>query len=334
MKIKNYRARFCNLIGKSLYLFIACLLLVSCEKQAALSDQSVVDLSMVQRKRTELDKWILNTFTLPYGIEIEYRWDKHVSPNGSYTYPPEAANVKSVLETIKALWLDLYTASDLGGEKFFLGKNPVKIYMYGGKNLDGNGVELIGNTEATTNEMFLYNVNDFDPKDEDKVFLLMRSVHHQFAKHLMVLFPYDRNKFLSISRNKYLESTKLIATLFKGTTQGRELLALSRYANKRGFFTFHSFLSAEDDFSEIISVKLTHSPKDVLKALAEAKEPLHDADPEVQHIYDEEARQAYKELTEKQAFVEDFFSREIKISLNYLQQKSMKQLKAYMKQKK
>ena len=184
--------RFRYFIGRSLYLFATCLLLAGCEQEAALSDQSVVDLGAVQRNRTELDEWILNTFTRPYGIEIEYRWDKNVAQNGSYTYPPEAANVKSVLETIKALWIDLYTASDLGGEKFFLGKNPVKIYMYGGKNIDGNGVELLGNTEATTNEMFLYNVNDFDPKDEDKVFILMRSVHHQFAKRLMELFPYEQ----------------------------------------------------------------------------------------------------------------------------------------------
>lgn len=79
--------------------------------------------------------------------------------------------------------------------------------MYGGRNVDGNGMELLDNPEATTNEMFLYNINEFDPKDEDKVFVLMRSVHHQFARHLMELFPYDRNSFLSISRNKYIEST-------------------------------------------------------------------------------------------------------------------------------
>lgn len=43
--------------------------------------------------------------------------------------------------------------------------------------------------------------------------------------------------------------------------------------------------------------------------------------------YDEQALQAYKELVEKQAFVEDYFSKEIKISLNYLQLISMKQVK-------
>lgn len=335
MKTISNRTRFCYLIGRSLNLFAACLLLAGCAQEAALSDQSVVDLGTVQRNKTELDEWILNTFTRPYGIEVEYRWDKNVAQNGSYTYPPEAANVKSVLETIKALWLDLYMASDLGGEKFFLGKNPVKIYMYGGKNIDGNGVELLGNTEATTNEMFLYNVNDFDPQNQDKVFILMRSVHHQFAKHLMELFPYDRNKFLSISGSRYIESSKLISEIFKDETAGRKLFALSPYANKRGFFTFHSFLSAEDDFAEIISAKLTHSPKEVLKALEDVRKPNlnNEEDPEVQQTYNEEARRAYKELTEKQTFVEEYFNKEIKISLNYLQTISMKRLKAYTEQK-
>lgn len=320
------------LIRQSLYLLSACLLLVGCRQEADLSDQSVIDLGSVERNKTELDEWILNTFTRPYGIEVEYRWDRNVAQNGSYTYPPEATNVKSVLETIKALWIDLYSAPDLGGEKFFRGKNPIKIYMYGGPNIDGNGVELLGNKDATTNEMFLYNINDFDPKDEDKVFILMRSVHHQFAKHLMELFPYDRDKFLTISRGRYMESTKLIATIFKGAAQGRRLMTFSPYPNKRGFFTVHSFLSAEDDFAEIISAKLTHTPKEVLKALADAKEPYYDIDPKVQQAYDEDARQAYQELTAKQAFVEEYFSREIKISLNYLQMVSIKQLKAYTKQ--
>ena len=51
----------------------------------------------------------------------------------------------------------------------------------------------------------------------------------------------------------------------------------------------------------------------VIKALAEAKTPYSDEDPEVQRAYDEEARQVYKELTEKEAFVEDYFNKEIKI---------------------
>ena len=231
MKTIIKKMKFRYFIRGSLYFLVTSFLLAGCEKEAPLSDRSVVEAGAVEREKTELDKWILDTFTLPYGIEVEYRWDKNVVQNGSYIYPPEVANVKSVLKAIKALWIDLYTSPDLGGEKFLLGKNPLKIYMYGGRNVDGNGMELLDNPEATTNEMFLYNINEFDPKDEDKVFVLMRSVHHQFARHLMELFPYDRNRFLSISRNKYIESTTPIAWVFKGETHGRRVFVLARYAN-------------------------------------------------------------------------------------------------------
>lgn len=53
--------------------------MAGCEKEAPLSDQSIVDLGAVKREQTELDKWILETFTLPYGIEVEYRWDRNVA---------------------------------------------------------------------------------------------------------------------------------------------------------------------------------------------------------------------------------------------------------------
>ncbi|CCZ38313.1 putative zinc-binding metallopeptidase [Bacteroides fragilis] len=334
MKTIIKKMKFRYFIRGSLYFLVTSFLLAGCEKEAPLSDRSVVEAGAVEREKTELDKWILDTFTLPYGIEVEYRWDKNVVQNGSYIYPPEVANVKSVLKAIKALWIDLYISPDLGGEKFLLGKNPLKIYMYGGRNVDGNGMELLDNPEATTNEMFLYNINEFDPKDEDKVFVLMRSVHHQFARHLMELFPYDRNSFLSISRNKYIESTTPIAWIFKGETHGRRVFVLARYANRKGFFTYHSLLSPEKDFAEIISSKLTHTPKDILKALTEAKTPYTaGSDQDLQNEYNEQAVQAYKELTEKQKLVEDYFNKEIKISLNYLQLRSIKQLKAFTKQK-
>ena len=334
MKTIIKKVKFRYFIRRSLYFLVTSFLLAGCEKEAPLSDRSVVEAGVVEHEKTELDKWILDTFTLPYGIEVEYRWDKNVVQNGSYIYPPAVANVKSVLKAIKALWIDLYTSPDLGGEKFLLGKNPLKIYMYGGRNVDGNGMELLDNPEATTNEKFLYNINEFDPKDEDKVFVLMRSVHHQFARHLMELFPYDRNRFLSISRNKYIESTTPIAWVFKGETHGRRVFVLARYANRKGFFTYHSLLSPEKDFAEIISSKLTHTPKDILKALTEAKTPYTaGSDQDLQNEYNEQAVQAYKELTEKQKLVEDYFNKEIKISLNYLQLRSIKQLKAFTKQK-
>ena len=125
----------------------------------------------------------------------EYRWDKNTAPKGTYTYPPEVSKVKPVLEAIKYLWLELYSEPSLGGTNFWKGKAPLKIYLYGGKNIDGNGQELI-NSSAVGREFHLYNINNFDPRDKNKVYVLMRIVHHQFARLLGdEIYPYDRQAF-------------------------------------------------------------------------------------------------------------------------------------------
>ena len=201
MKTIIRKVNFRYFFRRSLYLLVISFLLAGCEEEASLSARSVVEAGETEREKTELDKWILDTFTRPYGIEVEYRWDKNAVQNGSYIYPPEVANVKSVLNTIKTLWIDLYTAPELGGDKFLLGKNPLKIYMYGGRNVDGNGMELLDNLEATTNEMFLYNVNDFNPQYIPLLVVVFTTVQRPslaWAKILVItLEPYLSNICLS-----------------------------------------------------------------------------------------------------------------------------------------
>ena len=81
--------------------FIFLLLLATACKKEKLSTQSVVETETAQQAYTDLDKWIETNITLPYGIAVEYRWDKNTAPKGTYTYPPEVSKVKPVLEAIK-----------------------------------------------------------------------------------------------------------------------------------------------------------------------------------------------------------------------------------------
>lgn len=191
---------------KKIYI-IAAFALLGCTGEN-LSDQSVVDANQVVRTYTDLDRWIEQEFTQPYNIEVNYRWNGNVAQKESYTYPPEVKNIQQVLKTIKYLWIETYTLANVGGKDFMKGKSPIKIYMYGGKNTDENGVELLSNSTTTAAEMYIYDVNTFDEKDYAKVFTLMRSVHHQFAKRLAELFPYDRDNFLKINPQGYVGSTK------------------------------------------------------------------------------------------------------------------------------
>lgn len=304
---------------------------VACSEDK-LSGNSVIDENKTQIEATELDNWILNNITKPYGIEVIYRWEKNSNADGVYIYPPKIEKVRAVLEAVKELGLDTYLLKEVGGKDFLLGRSPIKLYLYGGGNPDENGVERLYNPQLTAAEMCIYNVNEFEPTDFDKVFVLMRSVHHQLAKRLMQFVSYDRDKFYAISGHRYTGTTEPIAAPLGYAKTGKERFGLDNYANKRGFYTMLSFLSAEDDFAEIISSTLTSTPKEVYDAGVAASTPDTDVDPEVNARYAKEAEQAYKEFIAKQTFVNEYVQKEWHINLKQMQVISVRRINNYINQ--
>ena len=304
---------------------------VACSEDK-LSENSVIDENKTQIEATELDNWILNNITKPYGIEVIYRWEKNSNADGIYIYPPKIEKVRAVLEAVKELGLDTYLLKEVGGKDFLLGRLPIKLYLYGGGNPDENGVERLYNPQLTAAEMCIYNVNEFEPTDFDKVFVLMRSVHHQLAKRLMQFVSYDRDKFYAISGHRYTGTTEPIAAPLGYAKTGKERFGLDNYANKRGFYTMLSFLSAEDDFAEIISSTLTSTPKEVYDAGVAASTPDTDVDPEVNARYAKEAEQAYKEFIAKQTFVNEYVQKEWHINLKQMQVISVRRINNYINQ--
>lgn len=304
---------------------------VACSEDK-LSENSVIDENKTQIEATELDNWILNNITKPYGIEVIYRWEKNSNADGIYIYPPKIEKVRAVLEAVKELGLDTYLLKEVGGKDFLLGRSPIKLYLYGGGNPDENGVERLYNPQLTAAEMCIYNVNEFEPTDFDKVFVLMRSVHHQLAKRLMQFVSYDRDKFYVISGHRYTGTTEPIAAPLGYAKTGKERFGLDNYANKRGFYTMLSFLSAEDDFAEIISSTLTSTPKEVYDAGVAASTPDTDVDPEVNARYAKEAEQAYKEFIAKQTFVNEYVQKEWHINLKQMQVISVRRINNYINQ--
>ena len=314
---------------------IICLLL-PCLLQActndSLSPQSVVDAGMVQNPQTELDRWIADSITAPYNIEVVYRWQKNANTGTTFVSPPKPDNVKAILRAVRELCFETYRQESLGGEDFIQGKTPLRVYLYGGKNVDENGVELLNNPLLTPSEMCIFRVDDFKAGDTDKMYALMRSVHHQFARRLAELVAYDRDKFTAISGHRYTGSTEPLAAPLGYSKKEKDYFGLADYANKRGFYTMQAFLSAEDDFAEIISSTLCATPKEVNDAINTAQTPDQDSDPEVQQQYNKEAEQAYKEIVAKQAFVEQYMQKSLHINFKQLQIASLRRINNYIKQ--
>jgi len=311
-------------------LLLPCLL-QACTKES-LSEQSVVDAGAVQNPQTELDRWIADSITAPYNIEVVYRWQKNANTGTTFVSPPKTDNVKAILRAVRELCFETYRQENLGGDHFLQGKTPLRIYLYGGKNVDENGVELLNNPQLTPSEMCIFRVDDFKAGDTNKMYALMRSVHHQFARRLAELVAYDRDKFTAISGHRYTGSTEPLAAPLGYSKKEKDYFGLADYANKRGFYTMQAFLSAEDDFAEIISSTLCATPKEVNDAINTAQTPDQDSDPEVQQQYNKEAEQAYKEIVAKQVFVEQYMQKSLHINFKQLQIASLRRINTYIKQ--
>lgn len=316
----------------------ACTLLLAAAALSGCSDErlsphSVVDAGTEHHSDSELDRWIRDSITLPYGIEVVYRQENHAGATTDRIYPPRLEQVRPALEAFRHLCLESFAAEGLDRPNLLLGRAPLRLYLYGGTFRDENGMaRLYLPTAGSTAEMALFNLNAFAPDDEGQVYALARSGLHQLCKHLMAVMPYDRDTFSRISAQRYTHSTASLVAPWSYTTTPQQQFGLDSWANKRGCLTIHGMISAEDDFAEMLSATLCATPAQVQAALTEAATPDTDIDPEVNARYAEEAKQAYRELTAKQQFVDTYVRQTWNLDLRRLQVRTVRRLNSFVQQ--
>ncbi len=294
----------------------------------ALSSTSVIAQRQSSVQETELDRWIRDSITLPYGIEVVYRQENHGGAATDYLYPPRAEQVKPVLRAFRALCLESFTFAEQDRSNFLLGRAPLRLVLYGGAYADAHGMVRLSLPQAPTT-MMLTHCNAFSPDDPNKVYLLARMGFHQLTRRLLAQLPYDRVVFSAISGDRYTGSTaSLVAPWQAGRTIDQQF-GIDSWANKRGFLTIHGMVSSEEDMAEMISATICATPLQVQQALTEAATPDTDADPEVQARYTEEAKVAAQQLNRKQAFVTDYLQKVWHVDFRRWQITTARKLRSY-----
>lgn len=315
----------------SLAIVFTALFLVSCSNdEERLLPQSVVRPD--NTLETSLERWILDSITAPYNIAVEYRWNKYTAPSNGYVYPPDTTRIRPLLRTLRHLWLELYNHPKAGGQAFLKDKLPLKIYLFGGPNIDNYGVERLNNPAATTRELYLFNVNRFRENDPTTLYMLLRSVHHQFAKRIGEVFPYNRDEFRDIAPRNYTNgSTAFIVTQLANFTTPDAIYRPAKFAHYDGLYTYYSFLSPEDEFAEIVSLHFLHTSTELAEILEAARRPPYeDADPEV-YARDKAYHEARaEEMKRKRDFVVDYYRKNVGVDLYTLQLLSLKRIKAFV----
>lgn len=294
----------------------------------ALSSTSVIAQRQSSVQETELDRWIRDSITLPYGIEVVYRQENHGGAATDYLYPPRTEQVKPVLRAFRTLCLESFAFADQDRSNFLLGRAPLRLVLYGGAYADAHGMVRLSLPQAPTT-MMLTHCNAFSPDDPNKVYLLARMGFHQLSRRLLAQLPYDRVVFSAISGDRYTGSTaSLVAPWQAGRTIDQQF-GIDSWANKRGFLTIHGMVSSEEDMAEMISATICATPLQVQQALTEAATPDTDADPEVQARYTEEAKVAAQQLSRKQAFVTDYLQKVWHVDFRRWQITTARKLRSY-----
>ena len=294
----------------------------------ALSSTSVIAQRQSSVQETELDRWIRDSITLPYGIEVVYRQENHGGAATDYLYPPRREQVKPVLRAFRTLCLESFAFADQDRSNFLLGRAPLRLVLYGGAYADAHGMVRLSLPQAPTT-MMLTHCNAFSPDAPNKVYLLARMGFHQLTRRLLAQLPYDRVAFSAISGDRYTGSTaSLVAPWQAGRTIDQQF-GIDSWANKRGFLTIHGMVSSEEDMAEMISATICATPLQVQQALTEAATPDTDADPEVQARYTEEAKVAAQQLRRKQAFVTDYLQKVWHVDFRRWQITTARKLRSY-----
>lgn len=232
-----------NPLHKILVLCIAVAGLPACTKTDDLNIPPPVALGGETIKKTAIDQWLYDSLTIPYNIDVEYRWDPFTQSNTFATLtPPDEENVIPAMSAIKRVWIDVFNA-ETGSEDFIKKYSPKQVKLVGSVEYQF-GTVLLGQAEGG-NHISFFDINqNFFSDNVTSTKDLIHTAHHEFAHNLnfLVKFPPE---FKGISNQEGL----------RGYTGTWFNIALED-AREEGYITSYAMASEDEDFAEMVSLML------------------------------------------------------------------------------
>lgn len=221
-------------------LFGATLLLGGCREEEKIADDLYIPgLGGEEYAENELDKWLYQNYTLPYNIDVVYRWDAaqtYSSLSEVQLVPVEFDAVQPMMAALRDVWFEPYYIQARGNSQDFLKEvAPKKIVLVGSPEYQ-NGYYKLGEAEGGC-KILLLNVNNFDASDENELKESLHTIIHEFTHILHQTKLFDK-KYQEISTGRYNSNW----TLLKDPE-----------ARRLGFITSYAMLNKDEDFAEMVS---------------------------------------------------------------------------------
>lgn len=220
-------------------LFGATLLLGGCREEEKIADDLYIPgLGGEKYAENELDKWLYQNYTLPYNIDVVYRWDAaqaYSSLSEVQLVPVEFDAVQPMMAALRDVWFEPYIQATGNSQDFLKEVAPKKIALVGSLEYQ-NGSYKLGQAEGGC-KILLLNVNNFDASDENELKESLHTIVHEFTHILHQTKLFDK-KYQEISTGRYNSNW----TLLKDPE-----------ARRLGFITSYAMLNKDEDFAEMVS---------------------------------------------------------------------------------
>ena len=192
-------------------LFGATLLLGGCREEEKIADDLYIPgLGGEKYAENELDKWLYQNYTLPYNIDVVYRWDAaqaYSSLSEVQLVPVEFDAVQPMMAALRDVWFEPYIQATGNSQDFLKEVAPKKIVLVGSPEYQ-NGSYKLGQAEGGR-KILLLNVNNFDASDENELKESLHTIVHEFTHILHQTKLFDK-KYQEISTGRYNSNWTLL----------------------------------------------------------------------------------------------------------------------------
>ena len=185
-----------------------------------------------------MDKWLYLNYTVPYNIEVVYRWDaaqSYSSLSEVQLVPVEFDAVQPMMAALRDVWFKPYIQATGNSLDFLKEVAPKKIVLVGSPEYQ-NGSFKLGQAEGGR-KILLLNVNNFDASNENELKEALHTIVHEFT-HILHQTKLFNQEYQTISTGRYNSNWTLLN---------------DSEARHQGFITNYAMLNKDEDFAEMVS---------------------------------------------------------------------------------
>jgi len=186
-----------------------------------------------------LDLWIMDNITIPYNIEVIYKWRDVETDLGRNLTPPLESKADGFVKILKDIWINPYV--DEAGDVFFKMLSPKQLLLIGSSAYNSNGTITLGSAEGGR-KIVIYEINLLDKTNKARLRKYMKTIHHEFG-HIA-------NQTVEIPVEYEMVTPNYRSDWNNVSEQG---------AYDAGFISPYAMSAPTEDFVEMLAILLTNS---------------------------------------------------------------------------